>query len=108
MFLLNSAFIVPGAFKFYHLRVRIDAWINPWADITDKGYQIAQSLFAIAFWHGNRHGQARHGAGRVFSAICEEMGIFGGVAVVLLCMLFTYRGIKIVLGLRKRCWHWES
>jgi len=52
MFLLNSAFIVPGAilgyFKFYHLRVRIDAWINPWADITDKGYQIAQSLFAIA------------------------------------------------------------
>jgi len=38
----------------------------------------------------------------IFSAICEEMGIFGGVAVVLLCMLFTYRGIKIVLGLRDR------
>jgi len=114
MFLLNSAFIVPGAilgyFKFYHLRVRIDAWINPWADITDKGYQIAQSLFAIASggFFGTGIGMGRPdmvpavSTDFIFSAICEEMGIFGGVAVVLLCMLFTYRGIKIVLGLRDR------
>ncbi|HOM02164.1 MAG TPA: FtsW/RodA/SpoVE family cell cycle protein [Acetivibrio sp.] len=114
MFLLNSAFIVPGAilgyFKFYHLRVRVDAWLNPWADITGKGYQVAQSLFAIASggFFGTGIGMGRPemvpavSTDFIFSAICEEMGIFGGVAVVLICMLFTYRGIKIVLGLKNR------
>ncbi|GAE88447.1 cell division protein FtsW [Acetivibrio straminisolvens JCM 21531] len=114
MFLINSAFIVPGVilgyFKFYHLRVRVDAWINPWADITDKGYQITQSLFAIASggFFGTGIGMGRPdmvpavSTDFIFSAICEEMGIFGGAAVVLLCMLFTYRGIKIVLGLKDR------
>ncbi|HHV30104.1 MAG TPA: FtsW/RodA/SpoVE family cell cycle protein [Clostridium sp.] len=114
LFLLNSAFIVPGVifgyFMFYHLRVRVDAWLNPWADITNKGYQIAQSLFAIASggFFGTGIGMGRPdmvpavSTDFIFSAICEEMGIFGGVAVVLLCMLFTYRGIKIVLGLKDR------
>lgn len=32
----------------YHIKVRIDTWLNPWADIAGKGYQITQSLFAIS------------------------------------------------------------
>lgn len=114
LFLLNSAFIVPGVvlgyFMFYHLRVRVEAWLNPWADITDKGYQIAQSLFAIGSggFFGTGIGMGRPdmvpavSTDFIFSGICEEMGIFGGVAVVLLYMILTYRGIKIILGLKER------
>lgn len=32
---------------FSHVRVRVAAWKNPWADIDSGGYQICQSLFAI-------------------------------------------------------------
>lgn len=94
-----------GYFALYHIRVRVVTWLNPWADIAGKGYQITQSLFAIG--SGGFFGTGL-GMGRpdyipevttdfIFSAICEEMGIFGGVAVILLYFLLAYRGIKIVL-----------
>ena len=35
----------------------------------------------------------------IFSAVCEEMGIFGGIAVILLYFIFVYRGFKISLSL---------
>ncbi len=95
-----------GGFIFVnHIRVRVDAWLNPWSDIAGKGYQIAQSLFAIG--SGGFFGTGL-GLGRpdfipevstdfIFSAICEEMGILGGVAVVLLYFILAYRGFKIAL-----------
>lgn len=95
-----------GGFIFVnHIRVRVDAWLNPWTDIAGKGYQIAQSLFAIG--SGGFFGTGL-GLGRpdfipevstdfIFSAICEEMGILGGVAVVLLYFILAYRGFKIAL-----------
>jgi cell division protein FtsW (lipid II flippase) len=88
-----------------HVKVRVDTWLDPWSVIAGKGYQITQSLFAIGA--GGFFGTGL-GLGRpdfipevntdfIFSAICEEMGIFGGVAVVLLYFILAYRGIKIVL-----------
>lgn len=95
-----------GATFVNHVKVRIDAWLNPWADIAGKGYQITQSLFAIG--SGSYFGTGL-GLGRpdfipevntdfIFSAVCEEMGIFGGVAVVLLYFILVYRGFKIALS----------
>lgn len=89
-----------------HVKVRVVTWLNPWADIAGKGYQITQSLFAIG--SGGFFGTGL-GLGRpdfipevntdfIFSAICEEMGIFGGVAVVLFYFILAYRGFKIVLN----------
>lgn len=88
-----------------HIQVRIEAWLNPWNDIAKRGYQIAQSLFAIGA--GGFFGTGI-GLGKpelipdvrtdfIFSAICEEMGIFGGAAVILLYLLLVYRGFKITL-----------
>ena len=39
---------------FSHVRTRVAAWKNPWADIDNRGYQITQSLFAIGTggWFG--------------------------------------------------------
>jgi len=113
-FICNIVMTIPivlfGYFFVYHIKVRIDTWINPWADIAGKGYQITQSLFAIS--SGGYFGTGL-GLGRpdmvpavntdfIFSAICEEMGILTGVAVILLYMLLTYRGLKIVLRVKKR------
>ena len=97
-----------GFFYVYHIKVRIDAWLNPWADISGKGYQITQSLFAIG--SGGFFGTGI-GLGRpdfipevkndfIFSAICEEMGIFVGVAVILLFFILSYRGFKIALTVK--------
>jgi len=89
-----------------HIQVRVEAWMDPFADISGKGYQIAQSLFAIG-----EGGFAGRGIGTgspyfipvvssdfIFSAICEEMGVLGGVAVIMLYFLLVYRGFKIALS----------
>lgn len=90
-----------------HIQVRVHTWLNPWADVSGRGYQITQSLFAIASggFFGTGLGQGRPGyipevhSDFIFSAICEEMGMFGGVAIIMLFFIFTYRGIKIALKL---------
>lgn len=91
-----------------YVQVRFSSWLNPWADVAGKGYQIAQSLFAIGaggFWGtGIGMGQPQYipevHTDFIFSAICEEMGIFGGIAVILLFFILVYRGIKIALGIK--------
>jgi cell division protein FtsW (lipid II flippase) len=98
-----------GYLKLHHIQVRINAWLNPWQDIANVGYQITQSLFAIA--SGGLLGTGL-GMGRpefipevqtdfIFSAICEEMGVLGGIAVILLFFIFIYRGFKISLSTRQ-------
>lgn len=101
--------VVFSYFYFYHIRVRFHMWLNPWRDISNKGYQITQSLFAIG--SGGFFGRGL-GLGRpdfipevhtdfIFSAICEEMGIFGGIAVIFLFFIFAYRGFKISLTVKE-------
>ena len=101
---------VIGYLLFYHIRVRVDIWIDPWSTINGKGYQIAQSLFAIAaggfFGTGIGVGSPdlipAVNTDFIFSAICEEMGIFGGMAVILLFFILTYRGFKITINMRNK------
>lgn len=92
-------------FVFSHVQTRIDVWLNPWQDIKGGGYQIIQSLFAIA--NGQMTGT---GLGQglpnlipavktdfIFSAISEESGFLGAAAVILCYLLFTYAGFKVAL-----------
>lgn len=100
LFTLGGVF---GYYKFNHVRVRFQTWLNPWPYIDNKGYQITQSLFAIA--EGGFFGKGL-GLGHpnfiplsyndfIFSAICEEMGIFVGMGIIMLFMILVYRGFKI-------------
>lgn len=93
-------------YKFlYHIQVRVSVWLNPWQDVANKGYQIAQSLFAIAsggyFGKGLGNGSPLYipevHTDFIFAAICEEMGVFGGAAVIILFFLLAYRCFKITL-----------
>lgn len=79
---------------FSHVKVRVSAWRNPWADIDNTGYQITQSLFAIGTggWFGMGLYQGMPGKipvvskDFVFAAISEEMGAMFAVCVLLICL----------------------
>ncbi|WP_026486108.1 FtsW/RodA/SpoVE family cell cycle protein [Caldanaerobius polysaccharolyticus] len=99
---------IGGLMSFYifdHVRIRIDAWLNPWIDVPGKGYQIVQSLLAIS--SGGYLGTGL-GLGHpelipavytdfIFSAICEEMGFLGAAAIIIMYFLILYRGMRISL-----------
>jgi len=107
---VTLAGVVVGARFVPHVRLRVEAWLDPWADVAGKGYQLAQSLFAIGaggffgtgIGLGHPHFIPEVRTDFIFSAICEEMGIFGGVAVVMLYFLLVYRGMKTALALHDR------
>lgn len=95
-----------GVLTMSHIQTRIETWLHPFADASGKGYQITQSLFAIG--EGGFSGRGI-GAGSpyyipevhtdfIFSAICEEMGILGGMAVIMLYFVLVYRAFKISLS----------
>lgn len=79
---------------FSHIRVRVSIWLDPWADIDNKGYQIAQSLFSIngggAFGTGLFKGSPTSipfcETDFIFSAISEELGLIYGVSIILVCL----------------------
>lgn len=108
LFNIVAALIVAFlGYKFlYHIQVRVGTWLNPWEDISGKGYQITQSLFAIAsggyFGKGLGNGSPYYipevHTDFIFAAICEEMGVFGGAAVIILFFLLAYRCFKITLN----------
>lgn len=91
-----------------HIKVRVSTWMNPWADANDKGYQIIQSLMAICsggyfgagIGNGNPYLIPEVHSDFIFSAICEEMGIFMGIAIILLYFIFSYRGFKTAMSSR--------
>lgn len=90
---------------FDHIKVRFDIWLDPWSQINNKGYQIAQSLFAISsggfFGTGLGLGHPNYiplgHSDFIFASIVEEMGIFMGICIVFLFLILFYRGIKISL-----------
>lgn len=92
-------------FMFGHVRIRVATWLDPWSDINATGYQITQALFALAsgglFGTGIGLGHPDYipvaESDFIFSAISEEMGVFMGIAVILLFMILVYRAFKISL-----------
>ncbi len=79
---------------FSHVRTRVFAWLNPWADIDNKGYQITQSLFAIGTGGLTGLGLFQGLPNRIpivekdfmISAISEEMGAITAICITLLCL----------------------
>jgi cell division protein FtsW len=93
---------------FDHVQRRFDAWLHPWDDFADSGYQIGQSLFALG--SGSLTGSGL-GLGRpdfipsattdfVFAAVAEETGLAGSVAVVAAFALLVAVGFGIALRAR--------
>lgn len=85
---------VAAYFMFSHVRVRVQAWLDPWTDIDSKGYQIAQSLFGIGTggWFGMGIDAGTPSSipyveqDFIFSAICEEYGVIFGICLIAICV----------------------
>jgi cell division protein FtsW (lipid II flippase) len=103
LLLFGSA--VSGYYLFDVVRLRIDAWLNPWVDPSGRSYQIVQSILAMA--NGGVSGRGP-GMGSpslvpishsdfIFSAILEESGLVGGIALIALLMLLTASGLRLSL-----------
>lgn len=94
---------IVGYLLFGHVRVRFEAWLNPWKDVPGKGYQIVQSLFAIAeggfFGTGLGLGNPEYipavSTDFIFSAFTEEFGFLGAIGIILIYFLLLYRGMRI-------------
>ncbi len=88
------------------VRLRVDAWLNPWSDPSGRSYQIVQSLLAIA--NGGLFGRGP-GMGNpglvpvpqsdfIFAAITEETGLVGALALILGYALLANRGLRTALN----------
>lgn len=91
--LLGGSFAAFIAYKvFYHVRVRVMAWQDPFRYIDKEGYQIAQSLFAIGtggwFGMGINRGLPTDipvvESDFIFSAISEELGGIFAICIILI------------------------
>lgn len=97
--LLVGAFLCYGLFS--HVQTRVQIWLDPFQDPSNKGLQIVQSLYSLA-----DGGLLGSGIGKgmptlipvvesdfIFSAIGEEMGLLGASAVLIGFMLLAVRGL---------------
>jgi cell division protein FtsW (lipid II flippase)/cell division protein FtsI/penicillin-binding protein 2 len=104
--LLALLLAVVGAAAGYQLfdvvRLRVLAWLNPWADPMGGSYQVIQGL--IAYASGGLFGRGP-GIGSpglvpiavsdyIFAAVGEEWGLTGGLALITLYALLVQRGLR--------------
>ena len=85
---------------------RIEAWRN--VETHEKGYQILQGLYAIASGgvFGKGLGESMQKLGfipeshndMIFSVVCEELGLFGAVTLILLFILLLWRIFIIAIN----------
>jgi cell division protein FtsW (lipid II flippase) len=93
---------------FGHVQQRVDTWLDPFAYRDGAGYQLVQSLFGLGT--GGLFG-AGLGGGRpdqvpvaksdfIASAVGEELGLFGLVAVIIVYLILVERGLRTSLIVR--------
>ena len=112
--LLGVLLFVAGSYVAYtlfdHVRVRVNNWIDPFADVTDAGYQTVQALYA--FGRGGLFGEGLGQglptiAGRlpipaletdfIFAAVGEELGLVGAFALLALALALVFRGLRVAM-----------
>ena len=107
--LAGLGLFVSGALVAYnlfdHVQVRVSTWLDPWPVADGDGFQITQSLFAFGtggfagtgFGLGNPEKIPNASTDFVFSAVGEELGLLGTVAVLIAFLLFVGTGFRIAL-----------
>src|SRR5919106_2970397 len=93
---------------FGHVQVRIDNWLDPFADPSGAGYQTVQALYAFArgglFGEGLGQGLPLIGPNLpipfvhtdfIFAAVAEELGLMGAFALLGFSAIFVFRGLRI-------------
>jgi peptidoglycan glycosyltransferase len=112
----RAAYLIMGALMFVggaaiayqlfdHVQDRVRIWIDPWPEAQGKGFQIVQSMFAFGtggfagtgLGLGNPQQIPNAPTDFVFSAIGEELGLLGTVAVLIAVLLLVGSGFRIAV-----------
>ena len=108
--LIGLVLFVAGSFVAYQLvprvQVRVDNWIDPFADPSGAGFQPVRALYALG-----RGGLFGEGLGQgfmegdlaipfvhtdyIFVAVAEELGLLGAVALLGFAAVVVFRGLRI-------------
>ncbi len=88
-----------------YMASRIDNWLHPLENISSGNWQTVQSLIAIG--SGGFLGRGLGSSYQkflylpepyndfIFAIICEELGLIGGLIVITMFIVFTFKGYKI-------------
>ena len=93
---------------FGHVRVRVQTWLDPFADPEGSGYQMVQSQFSFAtggiFGTGLGNGQPgtvpAASTDFIISAVGEELGLVGLAGVLMLYTIVIVRGLRTAIAVR--------
>lgn len=101
----GGALAVFAALAEPYRRARVTAFLDPWQDPLNTGYQTIQSLIALGSggWFGVGLGASRQKwsyipnshTDFIFAILGEEMGLFGTLSVVGLFAFLIYLGVRI-------------
>ena len=95
-----------------YVRNRVAAWQDPFADLSDTGWQVVQSLYSIG--SGGLMGLGLGNSRQkflylpeehndyIFSIVCEELGFIGAVLILALFALLIIRGYWLAMHARDR------
>ncbi len=110
-FITASALLV--LYKPYRLK-RLLIFLNPWDDPQGAGFQVIQSLIAITNgkWYGLGIAHSKQKffylpmqhTDFIFSIICEEIGVVGGIAILLLYGMILLTG-SLMATMQKQLFH---
>ena len=101
---------------FAHVMIRVQAWKDPFAFIDTGGYQVSQSLFAMGtggyIGSGLTKGKVNSipvsESDFIFSAICEEMGVIFGLALILVFVSIFISIVNISMKCRNPFYKYVS
>ncbi len=106
LYIVNSSNSDVGGFR----GARVLAWLDPEAYASGKGFQTLQALYAIGSGgiFGKGLGKSMQKLGfipeaqndMIFSIICEELGLLGAIAVILLFVILIWRMMIIANNAR--------
>jgi cell division protein FtsW (lipid II flippase) len=109
LFLAGAAFVYQVIPR---VQDRVTIWLDPWPYAQTEGYQLVQSLFAIAFggFGGTGLGKGTFTFSNgtdpiipylntdfIYAALAQELGLVGVAALLLVYMLFVARGFRTAM-----------
>jgi len=110
--LIGLLLFVAGAFVAYqlfgHVQLRVNVWLDPFADPLGAGFQPVRAIYALGrggiFGEGLGQGLVTLGGNLtipfvhtdfIFTAIAEELGLLGAFALLGFAAVLVFRGLRI-------------